>query len=89
MKMTIVYAIFSVAIISGCSPETSEISSSYSLPIEMKDCQLYQMSSSGLGRTLYVVRCPDTTTTSEMHQCGKSCTDRSDVTSINYSEHPK
>lgn len=57
MKKLIIIA---ALLITGCTPETTEISDTYSLPKGLQDCQIYQMSGS-IAR-LYVVRCPNSTT---------------------------
>lgn len=49
----------------GCNPNTKEISDNYELPEGLKDCQVYKMES--MSRDLYVVRCPNSTTSVANH----------------------
>ena len=46
----------------GCSKSTDEIDSEYVLPSGLEDCKIYKLAPGGLARTLYVVRCPDSNT---------------------------
>lgn len=51
-------------VLSGCGPYPSEERTGiYELPDGLRDCHIYRVSSSERGqRTLYVVRCPNSTT---------------------------
>lgn len=58
-------------LLSGCEPSTTEISNEYIMPPGLEDCKLYSMFGSG-GQILYVMRCPDTTTTTNAGKHKKS-----------------
>lgn len=55
----------------GCG--TKEQTTNYYLPSDLSDCKVYYVSGKGVNRNLYVVRCPNSTT-STTHSCGKNCT---------------
>ena len=59
----------------GCSKSTERIDSKYVLPSGLEDCKIYRLNSEGLTRALYVVRCPNSdTSTNWSERSGKSTT---------------
>ena len=64
---------FVAIVLSGCNndPSYTDKSTSYLMPEGMKDCKVYRLEGEGNSKTLTVVRCPssDTSTT---YRVGKS-----------------
>ena len=59
----------------GCSKSTDEIDSKYVLPSGLEDCKIYKLHPGGLAQALYVVRCPDSNTSTNWSESnGKSTT---------------
>ena len=57
----------------GCSKKTEQIDSKYMLPSGLEDCKIYRLDPEGLTRSLYVVRCPNSgTSTNWSERIGKS-----------------
>ncbi len=65
-------------ILVGCD-SSGERTNNYELPQGLSDCHIFRVSPDGIGKTLYVVRCPNSTT-STTYNSGKS--DTSSVTYI-------
>jgi hypothetical protein len=64
----------------SCSPYHKP-KTEYSLPSELKDCKIFEISDGS--KTLYVVKCPNaTTTTSWTRTCGKNCTTTEHLTLV-------
>ena len=64
--------LLALVVLMGCGKQTSEVSSNYNLPEELKDCKIYHIDYGLSG--LYVVRCPMSYTT-VTYRCGKTnCT---------------
>lgn len=73
MKNLILLALLSILI--GCDARTVDTSSNYKLPDGLLDCKTYTVYGDGLTKTLYVIRCPSSqTTTNWNEQQGKSQT---------------
>lgn len=51
-----------VIMLSGCEPESKDIGGNYTMPEGLEDCHVYRLDP-GLGKILYVVRCPNSQTT--------------------------
>ena len=49
-------------VLGGCKAETEERTGEYALPAGLQDCQVYRMTSGANGSFLYVVRCPNSAT---------------------------
>lgn len=70
----------------GCSqePTYSEVSNSYQLPSELRDCKMFKLTGDanwiGKSKKIYIVRCPRQTTTSESHYCGNGCYTQTNIT---------
>ena len=62
---------FVAIVLSGCNPSYTDKSTSYLMPEGMKDCKVYVLDGDASSRSLTVVRCPssDTSTT---YRVGKS-----------------
>ena len=62
---------FVAIVLSGCNPSYTDKSTSYLMPESMKDCKVYVLDGDASSKTLTVVRCPssDTSTT---YRVGKS-----------------
>ncbi len=62
---------FVAIVLSGCNPSYTDKSTSYLMPEGMKDCKVYVLDGDASSKTLTVVRCPssDTSTT---YKVGKS-----------------
>lgn len=62
---------FVAIVLSGCNPSYTDKSTSYLMPEGMKDCKVYVLEGDASSKTLTVVRCPssDTSTT---YRVGKS-----------------
>ncbi len=62
---------FVAIVLSGCNPSYTDKSTSYLMPEGMKDCKVYVLDGDASSKTLTVVRCPssDTSTT---YNVGKS-----------------
>lgn len=57
----------------GCSKSAEQIDSNYLLPSGLEDCKIYKLNSEGLSQTLYVVRCPNSSTSTNWSgQSGKT-----------------
>lgn len=65
----------------GCDSYSKPLDSNYTLPSELSDCKIVKLIGSGISTDLYVVRCPNSSTTTRYH-CGKNC-ERS-VTTVEY-----
>lgn len=65
----------------GCDSYSKSLDSDYTLPSELSDCKIVKLVGSGISTDLYVVRCPNSSTTARYH-CGKNC-ERS-VTTVEY-----
>ena len=74
--------------LAACQPSTSEVSADFRIPKGLEDCSFYEMSPSGLRRTVMVVRCPQSdTSTQQTKSCGKGCY-RNVQSSVTESEAP-
>lgn len=51
-----------VIMLSGCNPTYTDKSSSYLMPEGMKDCKVYSLEGDATSKTLTVVRCPQSET---------------------------
>ena len=60
-KIKIAMIILAVGVLSACTPNTTEETSSYVLPEGLKDCKVFVMQANGLSR-ITVVRCPNSQT---------------------------
>lgn len=59
--------------LTGCSPSSSNDTSSYQMPPEMEGCKVFTLTGDGFHKTLYVVKCPGgTTTTNWQEKSGKN-----------------
>ncbi|SOK58886.1 Phage protein [Yersinia phage fHe-Yen9-03] len=67
-------------ILSGCDGKSENRTEKYDLPTELKDCQIYKLTSNSTSKTLYVVRCPNSSTQTTFNS-GKN-----NSTSISYNE---
>ena len=76
MRLFYVFFIFIV----GCDANYSDVKQHYKLPPEMSDCRLYELNGDSSSQTLFVVRCNNQTTTNNIHGCGKSCKQSTNVT---------
>ncbi|QIW86876.1 hypothetical protein AHP1_451 [Aeromonas phage Ahp1_CNU-2021] len=65
----------------GCDSYSKSLDSDYTLPPELSDCKIVKLVGSGMSKDLYVVRCPNSSTTTRYH-CGKSC--EQSVTTVDY-----
>lgn len=62
-----------LTILAGCSASSSNNTSHYQMPPEMKDCKVFRLEGDGLSKTLYVVKCPNSnTSTSWIERSGKN-----------------
>lgn len=60
-------------LLAGCGDSYSKsLDSNYTLPSELSDCKIVKLVGSGMSRDLYVVRCPNSSTTTR-YSCGKNC----------------
>lgn len=66
--------------LTGCDFSSKEKTSSYTLPAGLEDCHIYRVTPDGMGKTLYVVRCPNSNT-STTYSSGKN-----DSTSVSYND---
>ncbi|QOI71567.1 hypothetical protein pEaSNUABM47_00083 [Erwinia phage pEa_SNUABM_47] len=48
--------------ITGCDGSAEDRTGNYTLPSGLQDCQIYRLAADGIGKTLYVVRCPNSNT---------------------------
>lgn len=55
--------IFSVFVLASCSKTHDKLDANYSMPEEMNDCSIFKLVPDNGGRTLYAIRCPNSTTT--------------------------
>lgn len=62
--------------LSGCERVTVDVSQEYALPTELSECTVHEMRAK-LSQNLYVVRCPETTTTNWRVSSGKNSHDES------------
>lgn len=60
MNKTIIIIIGLMLALTGCSPSYTDKSSTFLMPEGMKDCKVYKLE--GSDKTLYVVRCPQSET---------------------------
>ena len=60
---------FVVVCLIGCGKSTEEVSGSFNVPEELKDCKMYRLCSDI--RCINVVRCP-ISSTSTTYSCGKT-----------------
>lgn len=71
----LVVVVLLAILLSGClKRETSEIGGSYALPPELQDCGVFKLTSDDNdAATLYALRCPNSTTTTERsYRSGKT-----------------
>lgn len=60
-------------VLAGCSASTENRTNLYQMPPEMADCKVFKLEGDGLTKTLYVVKCPKSTTTTQWEESqGKS-----------------
>lgn len=57
--------IISLALLSACTPTTNSVDGDFQKPPELADCKFFEMRSSG-ALNLMVVRCPNSTTSTQM-----------------------
>lgn len=75
--MNKLFVLFLILTLSACSKETTNISEKYQLPNELSDCKIYRMIAEG-GSSLTLVRCPNSSTTTDYtERSGKSTNYRS------------
>lgn len=75
-KLFLIAAIFLVV---GCSKSTKNVSEKYELPEGLTDCTVYYMTGEN-ARSLTVVRCPNSSTTTRYSfKSGKSTTTHNNV----------
>lgn len=79
MKKFLMIAVLAMTL-TGCDFSSKELTSNYSLPNGLEDCHLYRVTPDSMGKTLYVVRCPKSST-STTYSSGKN-----DSTSVSYNE---
>ena len=60
---------FVVVCLVGCEKSTEEISGTFNMPEELKDCKMYKLSKGMIN--VFVVRCPQSST-STTYNCGKT-----------------
>lgn len=67
----------------GCDAKTVDMTSEYKLPPELNDCNFYYVRGGGSSKDLYVVRCPNSSTSTTWNeQQGKTTTSET-VSTIN------
>lgn len=83
----IIIAFLMVGLI-GCGKSTEEISGTFDMPEELKDCKMYELC--GNGRCIKVIRCPQSLTSTN-YNCGKTtCSTMSvEVDTVGFGEYER
>lgn len=64
-----------IVFITGCTQPSFSEKKYLVLPDELSDCRFYNVDPGGLQNNITIVRCPNSSTTTQYTQsCGKNCT---------------